>query len=558
MRLAAAAGLRRSYLAFNAALGSLYENDLLELADATDSSRGALPGGAKNPDFDDRAFFDAAGMVYNAGGFDASQLNTPEARRLIAETLKQIKTAIASGVPHEVPEVVRYALENNAFIFSGFKAFRTLREVGLSLVTDKGDIKPFETFRRDVEAVNNRYNHNYLYAEYNHAVGASLMTARWQQIEADGDRYDLQYRTAQDDRVREDHAILHGTTLPPSDPFWSLYLPPNGWNCRCSAVQVRKGKYPQSDPALSMLRGNNCTEAAKQQIFRFNPGKELKLFPPKHPYYKAPEAAKQVIEQMSEEQQRDQRIAEIIAELPENLTDDQKNAIAAHCLEIEKALGITKGKPMSVDDADKQSANPNHVPEFIRDPKGSYVDKAGVHYSRNPKYEASKHKRFGINCQTCAPAYALRLMGFNVTAKGKTPGTKMDYLSRQHSFEAWKNTDGTPAVPTLYCDWMDSKGYKQMSPKRYAEFFNETCKKPGVYIVTIGWKGGGGHATVLQKFPDGSLKYIEPQHYEAELGAQRSIDELCNRGATKPISTRGILRVDDKLFNTDFAEIFDK
>lgn len=280
-------GLRRSYLAFNAALGSLYENDLLELADATDK-----------PDFDDTAFFDAAGMVYNAGSFDASMLNTPEARRLIAETLRQIKRGIDSGVPHEVPEVVRHALENNAFIFSGFKAFHTLREVGLSLVTDKGDIKPFETFRRDVEAVNNRYNHNYLYAEYNHAVGSSLMAARWQQIEADGDRYDLQYRTAQDDRVREDHAILHGTTLPPSDPFWSLYLPPNGWNCRCTAVQVRKGKYPQSDPALSMLRGNNCTEAAKQQIFRFNPGKDLQLFPPKHPYYKGakPKQVKQAID----------------------------------------------------------------------------------------------------------------------------------------------------------------------------------------------------------------------------------------------------------------------
>lgn len=287
MRLADTVGLRRSYLSFNSALASLYEEQLLELS-----------AGTTGPDFDDTAFFDAAGMVYNAGSFDASMLNTPEARRLIAETLRQIKRGIDSGVPHEVPEVVRHALENNAFIFSGFKAFHTLREVGLSLVTDKGDIKPFETFRRDVEAVNNRYNHNYLYAEYNHAVGASLMAARWQQIEADGDRYDLQYRTAQDDRVREDHAILHGTTLPPSDPFWSLYLPPNGWNCRCTAVQVRKGKYPQSDPALSMLRGNNCTEAAKQQIFRFNPGKDLQLFPPKHPYYKGPkpEQIKQAID----------------------------------------------------------------------------------------------------------------------------------------------------------------------------------------------------------------------------------------------------------------------
>lgn len=287
MRLADTVGLKLDYRSFHDALSDLYGTETIK-TDKTGSV----------PNFDDTVFFDAAGMVYNAGSFDASMLNTPEARRLIAETLRQIKRGIDSGVPHEVPEVVRHALENNAFIFSGFKAFHTLREVGLSLVTDKGDIKPFETFRRDVEAVNNRYNHNYLYAEYNHAVGSSLMAARWQQIEADGDRYDLQYRTAQDDRVREDHAILHGTTLPPSDPFWSLYLPPNGWNCRCTAVQVRKGKYPQSDPALSMLRGNNCTEAAKQQIFRFNPGKDLQLFPPKHPYYKGPkpEQVKQAID----------------------------------------------------------------------------------------------------------------------------------------------------------------------------------------------------------------------------------------------------------------------
>ena len=198
------AGLRRSYLAFNAALGDLYSDDLLRLADTPDK-----------PDFDDTAFFDAAGMVYNAGGFDASQLSTPEARRLIAETLKQINRAISSGVSYEVPETVRHALENNAFIFSGFKAYHTLREVGLSLTTDTGEIKPFEQFRRDVGKVNNQYNHNYLYAEYNHAVGASLMAERWQKIEADGDKYDLQYRTAMDDRVREDHAILHNTTLPP-------------------------------------------------------------------------------------------------------------------------------------------------------------------------------------------------------------------------------------------------------------------------------------------------------------------------------------------------------
>lgn len=503
-------------------MGDLYSGDLLQLAE-----------GDKRPDFDDTAFFDAADMVYHAGGFDNAQMNTPEARRLIGETLKQLVTGISSGLPHEVPETVRYALENNAFIFSGFKAFHSLREVGLSLLDEKGNIKSFEAFHQDAVKVNNRYNHNYLYAEYNHAVGASLMAARWHRFEADGDKYDLQYRTAEDDRVREDHAILNGTTLPPSDPFWGKYLPPNGWNCRCTAVQVRKGKYPLSDSELSMKRGDNCTETAKQQIFRFNPGKELALFPPKHPYYKAPAKVKEIIEELSEEQKREKRIAEMIAELPDNLTEAEKKAVAEHNLVLEKALGITKGKPMSVDDADKQNANPNY----------------------------GKSKGYGINCQTCSPAYALRLLGFNVSAKSNTPGTKLDYLSRGNQlWEEWLNIDGTPAKHTILNDWMADKKYLRMTQKRYLEFFNEICKEPGVYMLSIGWKRGGGHATILQRFTDGTLRYIEPQHDNSKGSGREThdLDWLGKNGAATNHSCRGIMRIDNKLFNTSFAEIFDK
>ncbi len=510
MQLADTAGrLRRSYLAFNAALGSLYENDLLQLADATDK-----------PNFDDKAFFDAAGMVYNAGGFDASQLTTPEARRLIAETVKQLKTAIASGVPHEVPETVRHALENNAFIFSGFKAFHTLREVGLSLLTDKGDIKPFETFRKDVETVNNQYNHNYLYAEYNHAVGASLMASRWQQIEKDGDRYDLQYRTAQDDRVREDHAILHGTTLPPSDPFWSLYLPPNGWNCRCTAVQVRKGKYPQSDPALSMLRGNNCTENAKQQIFRFNPGKDLKLFPPKHPYYKAPEAAKQVIEQLSEEQQRDKRIAEIIAELPATLTDDQKKAIAENCLEIEQSFGITKGKAMTYDQANKGKENP----------------------------EFSKGGGYRVNCQTCTVTHWLRRLGFDIKAKPNIKGSAFDEMKAQGI--TWKqrfvNLDGSDVDYDFTYQWQRRKGYKTMTAKRLQEYFAEKFNHDGVYEIYCGWKGGNAHV-FCASVEGGKVRYFDPQSGKDDVSSYIS--------SMRP-GMVGVIRSDDKKINPKLKNLF--
>ena len=281
-------GLRQQYGAFNTALRSLYEDDLLQLANTE------VPF-----EFDDTLFEAVADLVYQNGGFDISQLEDPAARAVIHETLRVLVSAINSGLPHEVPETVRYALENNAFVFSGFKTFHSMREIGLSMVTDKGDIKPFNDFMADVKKINQQYNHNYLYAEYNHAVGTSLMAAKWHEFEQDGDRYNLQYRTAGDGHVREEHALLHGTTLPPSDPFWDMYYPPNGWNCRCTVEQVLKDKYPLSDADLAMKRGDNCTDGVKQRMFRYNPGKTMELFPPKHPYRKVPAEAKAVIEDVA-------------------------------------------------------------------------------------------------------------------------------------------------------------------------------------------------------------------------------------------------------------------
>lgn len=236
------------------------------------------------PPFDDEIFKEAAKRVFHNRAFNPDMLRDKKVRQLVMHTYEILRHAVNTHLPTDVPQEVTYALENNAFIFSAFKTYHSLREVGLSLVTDSGQIKPFDAFLSDVLKINQNYNHHYLRAEYQHAVGSTQMAARWQQIAKDGDRYDLQYRTAEDDHVRESHRLLHGITLPYSDPFWDKYFPPNGWGCRCTAVQVRKGKYPLTDPAFAMLKGDNCTEANKQKMFRFNPGKELKLYPPQHPY----------------------------------------------------------------------------------------------------------------------------------------------------------------------------------------------------------------------------------------------------------------------------------
>lgn len=267
--------LSRQYRAFNSALESLYN----DCEPATFANSGVEP-----LDFDDSKFTAMAERIFREKGFNVSQLSTPEGKALINETFGVLRNAIASSITQEVPEILTYALENNAFVFSGFKTFHSMREVGLSLTNPDGSIKPFERFLNDVQTINDRYNHNYLRAEYNQAVAASQMAVRWHEFEQDGDDYYLQYRTAGDSHVREEHAVLHNTTLPVSDPFWDSFLPPNGWNCRCTTVKVRKSKYPMSDPELAMRRGQNCTDGAKRQIFRFNPGKSMRLFPERHPY----------------------------------------------------------------------------------------------------------------------------------------------------------------------------------------------------------------------------------------------------------------------------------
>lgn len=181
-------------------------------------------------------------------------------------------------------DAMRHRLERSNFIFSGFKTYHELNEAFPSLIDENGERKPFERFLNDVLAIDSTYNRNYLRAEYNFCQASADMAAKWEQIVADGDRYNLQYRTQHDDKVRPEHAALDGVTLPPSDPFWESYYPPNGWNCRCTVAQVRKSKYPTTDPEEARARGEEALQKDTRGIFRFNSGKQGKTFPDYNPY----------------------------------------------------------------------------------------------------------------------------------------------------------------------------------------------------------------------------------------------------------------------------------
>jgi SPP1 gp7 family putative phage head morphogenesis protein len=222
-------------------------------------------------------------------------VNTPY-QRLIQATYEVLEPALK----HEkLPDELKKAFRKNVFIFSGLKTHAQLLQAS-RLLLDGDQIKPYYKWRREVEKEVSAPHRRYLEAEYNFAVASSQMAERWHYLTRDGDNTLLQYRTANDERVRQSHRPLHGITLPAKDPFWDKYYPPNGWNCRCTVVRV-KDNHPVSDPEKARRLGEKATTyinrrgVNKLRIFRFNPAKHKVVFPPHHPYarLKDGKAAKQ-------------------------------------------------------------------------------------------------------------------------------------------------------------------------------------------------------------------------------------------------------------------------
>lgn len=235
----------------------------------------------------------------------------------------------------------------------------------------------------------------------------------------------------------------------------------------------------------------------------------------------------------------------------------------ANMKDIEKSLGIKKGRPMTYEEADRQSANPRHVNEYIADASSRIkIRGTNIHVRKNPLYDAAKHEQYGINCQTCAPAYALREWGFNIYAKGKTKafGDLSNYLSKGNNWlETWTEKDGSAVSITSFKDYLKAHpSWKHMTQQRYLQYFDDVCKEEGTYEVGLSWEPRGGHCTIVKRFSDGSIKYIEPQEDNSEGSGfeENDIKYLCANMRKDPILKDGAIKVSDKLLNIKYVSIF--
>lgn len=212
-------------------------------------------------------------------------------RKMIEETSSSLSTALDEDIAQELTPEMRNALERDVFLFSGFKTYHNLKEASLLLENkERGGINTFNEFYNSIRAIDDKYNRDWLRAEYQFAVNSAAMATQWEQALKDKDLYALQYVTVGDDRVRPEHADLEGVVLPMDDPFWRTGTPPNGWGCRCTIMQVPLEENPlttqeQSDRSRAASSALDDMTEGKNSIFRFNPYYDQALFPPTHPYF---------------------------------------------------------------------------------------------------------------------------------------------------------------------------------------------------------------------------------------------------------------------------------
>lgn len=93
-----------------------------------------------------------------------------------------------------------------------------------------------------------------------------------------------QYKTAYDDKVRPDHALMHNRVWRADDPVWDIWYPPNGFRCRCTVVAKSRAQVEREGLVVETRppRGVDITTGEIGGLLK--PDKGFSTNPAKHVY----------------------------------------------------------------------------------------------------------------------------------------------------------------------------------------------------------------------------------------------------------------------------------
>lgn len=134
-----------------------------------------------------------------------------------------------------------------------------LRDIHVSLLDAMAEGKPFEAWRAELEPVLRAkgwlgkvvdeeltgtsqpvfVGPRRLRTIYDTNIRMARSVGLWRRIQANKEALPfLRYSAVLDRRTRPQHRAWHEIILPVDHPFWLTHFPPNGWNCRCTVIQL--------------------------------------------------------------------------------------------------------------------------------------------------------------------------------------------------------------------------------------------------------------------------------------------------------------------------------
>lgn len=210
-----------------------------------------------------------------------------ELYNLIAE---ELTLGLFKGLNSNIKEKDKEAVKNlkkSLYQFSAAKTYQQTKDIQNFLFED-GKIVPFYKFKKAADVIFNTYNVNWLEAEYITTVRTAQSHSYWKQIIDEKEIFPyLKYETQGDARVRDEHSSLNGVVAKIDSDFWAVNMPPNGWRCRCRAVQQKTG----TETNLEKVKQPKITP-----VFKGNPGKRNTIFKGNHPYFNVPKKDKKLKE----------------------------------------------------------------------------------------------------------------------------------------------------------------------------------------------------------------------------------------------------------------------
>lgn len=187
-----------------------------------------------------------------------------EGQLIVAESLEIVgglKKGYGVTTGYNTPDTLAYQMmEYNIFEFSASKTEARLAAMSDLLIDkEKMGIRSFGDFEKLATQKTASFNKEWLQSEYNLSIAVGQNTAQYHRFMAEKDDFPfVEYQTAGDSKVRNQHAKLDGLVFNLSDKEAMKLWPPNGYGCRCEMLQTNK----KPKEVTSGAKGQELMEAA--------------------------------------------------------------------------------------------------------------------------------------------------------------------------------------------------------------------------------------------------------------------------------------------------------